>query len=150
MPTLTPKQLAAHFRRAAAAVPSAIVAAEQQTVKDALANAAALSSGGSSLAQLRVAGHPYSRQRPNPAYDAAIINVQSGRFRADWRGQGPRTIGGVVTSHVVNASPEAKYMQGTRRMIARPIADAIRSSVAASRAARLARLRQALRRVLLP
>lgn len=150
MSTLTPKQAAAHFRRAATAVPPAIIAAEQVTVKEALTNAGKLSSGPNSAAQLKAAGHPYSRQRPNPAYDAAIINVQSGRFRAAWRGTGPKAIGGIVTSHIVNASPEAKYMTGTKRMVARPVADAIRASVAASRTARLARLRQALRRVLLP
>jgi hypothetical protein len=145
MPTLTPKQFAAHLRQIPARAGAAIIAAEQQTVQEGMSAAYQLSSGRNSLA-----GHPYSAARPNPAYNPAIINVQSGRFRAAWKSTGPVSIGGRVVSKIINDSPEAKYMSGTKRMVARPIATAIRAAVEPDRQKRLARIRAAVLRSILP
>src|SRR5438105_148810 len=79
-----------------------------------------LSSGPYRTSQLRQMGHPYSRRRPRPPALPAIINVQTGRFRAGWRIRA-RLSGSRLTLDVENVSPEAKFLlHGTRWMIARP------------------------------
>ena len=130
MPTLTLRQAAAHFRRAAQAVPRNTVAAQAQAIKSGLKAAITLSGGPHSTAQLRAAGHPYSRQRPNSAYAAQIINVQTGRFKNAWKGSGPAFSMGILVSHITNDNPEARFLNdGTKNMIARPIAQAIVDAV---------------------
>jgi len=143
---MTPKAAALHFRRAEAAVPAAVLAAETEMVKAAKEAAVRLSSGQYSAAQLRAAGHPYARRAPNAAYDAAIINAQTGRFRSAFAPILPVLSGGTVRSAVINNSPEARYMTGTRSMIARPIAARTQQTV---QPARLLRLRRAIRRAYL-
>ena len=145
MPAFTPKQLAAQFRRAAAAVFPAIVAAEKQTATEAEAAGVHLSSGPHSTAQLRAAGHPYSRQRPNSAYDAAIVNMQTGAFAAAWRPVPPSVSGSRVICGAVNRDAAARYMAGTRFMVARPVAAAVQKSVQPKR---VIRLRKAIAKVL--
>ena len=144
-----PNLLAARLRSAGPAISAALLTAEAITVKEALAAAVRLSSGGHSLAQLRAAGHPYARRAPDPSFDASVINVQSGEFLRAWRSAGPSLVGGVVKSRVVNNSAPAKYMGGTRTMIARPIDRAIRAAVSPDRNRRLARLRRAVRKGIL-
>lgn len=83
--------------------------------KEALDIAKKHSSGMITTAQQRKEGHPYRRGGPNP-YDPGTINVQSGRFRSAWRLE---YRGGYLC--LINESPEADFMKGTRRMVERPI-----------------------------
>ena len=127
---MTPKEYAAHCRKAAAKISVGTAQAQAETVKNALKVAGTLSSGPHSTAQLRAAGHPYARLHPNPAYAAQIINVQTGRFKNAWASTGPVLSMGILISHVVNTSPEAGFLaNGTENMIARPIAQAIADAV---------------------
>ena len=144
---MTPAAAAAHFRRAAAAVRPAVIAEEQQAVQQAKAKAVALSSGPHSTAQLRAAGHPYSRRKPDASYDAAIINVQTGAFRGAWQTASPIGDGSRITGGAVNRDRAAKYMSGTKNMIARPIGAAVQRSL---RLPRLIRLQSAVRRIFYP
>lgn len=137
MPTFTPAQAARHFREAATSLPAAVIRDEQETVKEAKAKAVQMSSGPHSTAALRAAGHPYGRRTRNVNYEAAIINAQSGRFRAAWATTAPRLTGGAVICSVVNGSPEAKFMAGTKNMVARPIADAVKAAIHPRRRQRL-------------
>ena len=146
MPTIPIARAAAHFRRAASRIAPQVVSAEKGTLKEAKADAVKLSSGPHSTAQLRAAGHPYARRAPNAAYDAAIINVQSGRFRAAWKTIAPAAGLGGIVSRLVNGSPEAKYMSGTKTTIARAVGQRIASDV---QPARILRLRRALQAVFL-
>ena len=146
MSTLTPKQAVAHFRRAASAVQPAVIAAETETVKEALAEAVHLSSGPHSAAQLRAAGHPYGRGNRNVSYAAEIINMQSGAFRTAWSGVNPALSGSRIVSRAVNNSAPAKFLaSGTRNMVARPIGNAVQQAV---QPGRIARLKQAVRAAL--
>ena len=144
-----PRLLATRLRAAGPKISAALLAAEAITVKEAMQAATRLSSGGYSLAQLRAAGHPYARRAPDPSFDAAIINMQSGEFLNAWRSAGPYRVGGVVKSKIVNNSRPAKYMSGTKTMIARPIDKAILAAVSPDRKKRIARIRQAIRKSIL-
>jgi len=75
-----------------------------------------------SLAQLRQMGHPYARRAPHPPKPAHIINRQSGAFRAGFKVAYRPNIDG-ATATVYNVVPYAKFMLGTRYMIARPVLD---------------------------
>jgi len=95
-------------------------------------NALVRSSGPFSLAELRQAGHPYSARFPNPAYDPATINVQSGDFRENWKK--PRPVVGDDNSQaqVTNDDKKADWLingtktkSGKKIMIPRPIDDAV-------------------------
>lgn len=95
-------------------------------LREGKATAQQMSSGPYSQAQLTRMGHPYARRRPRPPLAAYIINIQSGRFRAGWRVQGPREESGNLVGRIMNAVPYGAFLDaGTRLMIARPIVQAI-------------------------
>ncbi len=135
------------LQRKADAIQQQVRDAEAQSARDLLRIARAQSSGPLSTAQLRMLGHPYARRRPRPPFSAAIINVQSGRFKAGWRVIGPSSSSGGIRSRLVNVSPEARWMteRGTSRMIGRPVMRAIAQRERGLRQRRLARaVRQGL------
>lgn len=134
---MTPKALSARFRRAATLIHPAFIAAEAVTVKEAAAAAIRQSSGTSSTKALRQAGHPFAVRAPNPAFDPAVINSQSGSFRAAWIPVQPSLSGSKIVCGVVNRDRAAKYLSGTRTMIPRTVGDAVRASVASARRARI-------------
>jgi len=135
---MNPAQFAAHCRKAAARVTVNVIAAESVTLQEADKAALLLSSGPHSTAQLRAAGHPYSRRAPDPSYDAAVINVQSGEFKDAWESAGPTVTGAGVVSKLSNGSKVAGLLdKGTSKMIARPVAEAIVERVQPGRAERL-------------
>ena len=140
MPAIALSAAPAHFSRAATALVRTVLSAEAQTVREANAAAVQAASGPHSTAQLKAAGHPYARRAPNPAFDAAIVNVQSGRFRAAFRALASRLVSGVVKSSVVNNSPEARFLTGqpTRYMVGRALASRVQRTVQRGRAARIA------------
>jgi len=120
-------QAAEALRRKARAIQERARDAESTSARELLQIARQQSSGPLSSRQLRMMGHPYARRAPRPPFSAAIVNVQSGRFRAGWRIVGPVTAGGSLRSRLVNDSPEAKSLteRGTRFMIGRPVMRAI-------------------------
>lgn len=146
MTSLTPRDLARLMTRAARDAARNLRAAESQTVADALAEAVRLSSGPMTAAMLRAAGHPYARRRPTSP-NPQVVNVQTGRLVRSWRPVRPTLSAGTVTSAVVNSSPEAAYLVGTRRMIPRPIDEAVKKAV---QPARVVRLQKAIADALTP
>jgi hypothetical protein len=143
----TPREAEVLLRRRVEAVDRAVRDSEKATLADALKIAQKLSSGPFTTAMLRALGHPYSRRRPNPPADPAIINVQTGAFRAGWKATGPFNSRGGLVSRLRNLSPYAGFLfSGTSRMIARPIAQAIQGRV---RDLRYRRMREAVNRALI-
>jgi len=133
----TPRQAEVLLRRRVQALSEAIRASEAESLKEALAIARKLSSGTISSAQLRRMGHPY-RPGGSPPQDPAIINVQSGQFRAAWRANGPFDARGGLVSQLVNTARYAALLfSGTSRMIPRPIFQAIQRRVSQARYRRL-------------
>lgn len=106
--------------------------AEQESGREALRVARLLSSGPLTSQQLAMLGHPYARRAPRVARPA-VINVQTGRFRAGWHlvRQGDR-------QRVVNHSPLSPFFaRGTRLMIRRPIVRSIAQTIRRGRERRL-------------
>lgn len=112
---------------------------EMAAAKEALKVARQLSSGPHTAAVLRRMDHPYARGHPSPLLDAAIINVRTGRFKEAWRIVAPRRVGSGLRTRLVNDSPEAAFMGGTRLMVPRPIEKRIREAVERVRARDLIR-----------
>ena len=82
--------------------------------------------------QLADAGYPYSTRKPkdsaqNPDY---VINVQTGKFRAAWKGE-VTTMGDDWVIVVWNDCDYAKFMNGTQKMRRRPILDEVNARSAA-------------------
>ena len=66
-------------------------------------------------------GHPYSKANPEPI-GADQINAETGKFRDSF----VAVKNGFGDSQINNTSPIADYLlQGTKKMIARPIGQAI-------------------------
>jgi hypothetical protein len=138
-----PEQISFAFRRMANTLEGYVREAEKASGQYALEEARRLSMGTYSSAMLRALGFPYSRRRPRPPQDPAIINMQSGQFLFGWRLRAPRVDGGVMRTRLVNVAPHAKFLpHGTRKMIARPFEKRIRERVETRR---LRLMRAALR-----
>ena len=125
-------------------------AAERESAKAAKACLVGFSSGGYSARYLNQLGRQrgagvYSRRAADSSFDNFIINAQSGRFRAAWKITPPVLLGDTMQTKVYNDSPEAKFMQGTNKMIPRRINAAM---FALQRGPRFARLQAAYRRAL--
>ena len=143
MPSIRLADAAAHFKRSAAALRANLLSSEAATLKEAKAQAVLFSSGTLTTATLRRMGHPYAVRNPT-APDPGKINVQTGVFRAAFNTQGPTISVGAITSSVSNGSLVAGYLaNGTRFMIARPLAVMVQIAV---QPARLTRTRRAVAR----
>ena len=141
MPSIRLADAAGHFKRSAAALRANLLSSEAATLKEAKAQAVLFSSGTLSTATLRRMGHPYAVRNPT-APDPGKINVQTGVFRAAFTSSPPSASGGGITSSVINNSKVAGYLaNGTRFMIARPLA--VKAQVAVQ-PARLTRTRRAV------
>lgn len=145
----SPQEVAAEIGRRRRELPKALRQAERQTVEQAQAEAKRISQGQYKTAQLIAMGHPYSKRRPRPPDDPAIINFQSGDLFRGWRRKTGNWSGGTLFSYVFNVSDHAAEIEagGTSKslQIARPIARRVQQRV---RAQRLHRLEAAVRRVL--
>lgn len=131
----SPQQIALVLRRKAFALERAVREAEAESLKEAVAVARSLSTGGLTREQLRAMGHPYGvgSSRPLPQ-SRALVNLQSGDFYLGWRGVGPRKSGDTLRSSIVNQSPVAPFiLKGTSKMVARPFTEAIRLRIKANR-----------------
>lgn len=134
------QQAAAALRQKARAIEQRAREAERASGRDALNAARAYSSGPLRQTQIAVMGHPYARRWPRPPFSAAIINVQTGRFRAAWRLRGPEAGGTGIRTVITNTAPEARFLteRGTKLMIGRPIVRAIAQTLRRVRERRLA------------
>ena len=136
---LAAKDAAAVFRRAARALPRAARRAEKESLKQAVLTARQMSVGPYSLAHLAAMGHPYSRRRPRPPQEPAIINLQSGLFIRGWQDEGQQQQGGTLKTAAVNMAPYSGYLdKGTRLMIRRPLVQRVKAIIQPGRVARLA------------
>lgn len=127
------EQAAAVLLRKAREVERRLRAAEAENAKEALAIARAYSSGPFSARMLAAMGHPYARRAPRPPDRPAIINLQTGAFRAAWR-----VVRAGDVTRVVNDSPLAPFFsRGTTVMIRRPIARAVAQAMRQKREKRL-------------
>lgn len=136
------QQIALALRRKAQALEKAVREAEAASLKEAVAIARSLSTGGLTSQQLRALGHPLRIGGPGLPLP---INLQTGEFYLGWKGIGPRKVGDTIRSRVVNTSRTALFvLKGTRRMQARPLTAAIRTRI---KAHRLRRHRAALRTI---
>jgi hypothetical protein len=134
------ERAAAALRQKARALERELRTAETANAREALAIARGLSSGPLSQHQLTRMGHPYARRSPRPPFSAAIINLQTGLFRALWRVRGVESTGSGIRSVLANDAPYARYLgeRGTSRTIGRPIVRAIAQRVRFLRERRLA------------
>lgn len=92
------------------------------------------SSGPFKQKQLTQWGHPYSRDFPFSVGEGypARINVQTGQFKAGWTWSHVRPVGtGDMVGTLTNTSNRTRWLTkiGTRRMIGRPVREAIRKDV---------------------
>jgi len=118
--------LAARKRLLADQVQGNLRAAAQAHADRMKQTAVDLSNGSLSSAALRRAGHPYSVRFGAGAAGQAdyIINKQSGTFAAGWQTQVQQTTKG-WTITLLNVSPEAKYLLGTKKARVRPILEEV-------------------------
>src|SRR5262245_1459076 len=101
-----PRPILLTLRRTARILEPAIRKAEQEAAQEALRIARRLSSGPFTAAYLRRHGHPYSRRHgARPPADPAIINAQTGAFRAAWRVTNTRRTSRGLQTRLVNDSP---------------------------------------------
>lgn len=74
-----------------------------------------------STQELARMGHPYAAANPRPPMDPSIINRQSGTFVSGW-GRALRKVLMGATGTIYNRTPYAHWLlDGTTRMIPRPI-----------------------------
>lgn len=122
----TAKGIAYRIRQSSRAAERRVKAEERRVAERALRKAKGLSSGLFSTVELRRGQwHPYAKRRHAvPQLPAAIINVQSGLFRAGWE------LNVDVDGEFVieNRTPPADYLQpGTDKMFRRPIDDVVKA-----------------------
>ncbi len=81
-----------------------------------------------SLTQLAKMGHPYSKRHPKPPHDPAYLHAQSGNLRKSWE----LTVEFHGSDYVLTLRNKAEYFKwlegGTKKMIRRPILEAISAS----------------------
>jgi hypothetical protein len=121
--------ISTYFRRKSTSLQPFARAAEKEAAGETLTILRELSSGPYSSARLRQMGHPY-RIGGTPPMDPAIINAQTGKFRAAWRVDPPRKRADGLSTRIVNTQPYAVYLlSGTGKMIARPILGRMREKL---------------------
>lgn len=135
---LTPQQFAAHLRQMPQSIRESARQAEDLNVADTLEQAIWLSSGPHSLAELRAAGHPYSRRDPQYSlFPPFILNEQEGEFKGKWGSEHAHEDGWRLVSRVFNTDEKAGFFAGTPLMVPRPIQDAAVGIIAPIRRRRL-------------
>jgi hypothetical protein len=130
-------ELAKRLRALPDKMRSNLAAAERETQKQAHKEAVNLSSGSETAQTLARARHPYSRRAPNAAFDPAQINVRTGLFRASWVSPPQVIAGKTILTSVLNLSPEAAYMEGTKTMVPRLIAHEVLERIEEGRQKRI-------------
>ncbi len=120
----SPETFAAHLREGAARLEGNLIQAEAETLRDLAAEAHKLSSAPSAP------GTPYSRRNPDSSADPATLSRQGGEFDNSWRETLPSAGDGGITSELHNDSDHAQYMDGTKKMIKRPIMERLEQTLA--------------------
>lgn len=115
--------------------------AEAQSLRKAKVIARKWSSGAIKTATLAAMGHPYAQRHPRPLQDAAIINAQTGAFKAAWTTVSFNWAMGTqsITGMLVNPISYAGYMWGTRIMIPRGIIYKVKREIEPIRIANIER-----------
>lgn len=114
-----------------------ITAEEERSAQDAHAALVEQSSGTTTTKTLRRMGHPFARRDPQTPMDPSVINAQTGDYRDAWTQQPAEVTRSTVTVRVTNSDRAARFMGGTRRMVARPIIAAVKERLTADRHRRL-------------
>lgn len=137
---LTPRQGAQKLRQIARNLQRELRQAESDNIWLAKYLAQKQTSGTLASRELAELGHPYSRRRPNPAFDPAVVNVHAGDLWAGWQKQEPRAQGDSLVSRVYNTDPKAAEVEaGTPLTLARPVTEAVVKALEPLRNARLQR-----------
>jgi hypothetical protein len=129
---MTPRQIEQEFAKLANSLTRNVTRAVVETAREGVQIAKQDSSGRFSLRRLRQMGHSYARRAPNPPDDPAIINKQSGVFRAAWTVEPIHsTTGGATVGYVVNRSDRVRWLteRGTRLIMGRPIESRVRNRI---------------------
>lgn len=124
---MSARELADRYKNLIPVVRRNLIGAVRESAKEAKQEAIRFSSGTASKADLRRAGHPFARRRPQAvAFPPFLINKhRPNGFAMKWRSSLPMVRGNRITARVFNISEVAKYMDGTKYMIPRPVADAV-------------------------
>lgn len=115
------------------AIEDVFVLSMKEATKAGYDEAIFLSSGNVSQKELDREDNPYARRHPRPLRDPAIINAQTGQFRADWENPPPTSYGGTIEGYIENHNPIADYLTQKRGqigayqsfMVERPIDDEV-------------------------
>lgn len=134
---MTPQEAAREIERRKKALVKELLRAQNQTLKDGLTYAKAASQGPYKQKQLDAMGPPgpYSKRRPHPPADPAIINKQTGRLWRSWKMDSAFLWGGSILGRFYNTSPEAEDFDEdearhhNKFMMPRPIQKLLREAI---------------------
>jgi hypothetical protein len=119
---VTPEQAVAIMKRRTDALIPELQAAQAQTMKRAKDRAFNLTKRQFySLDELAEMGHPYSRWRPRPPMDPAVINLQSGNLSRRWGVRAVTRSGNRMRAELRNTAPYWNSLRGKEAQISRPI-----------------------------
>jgi hypothetical protein len=145
---MSARDAATYFRTLEARLKSAVIKAETESAREAMAVAVEQTSGTISTRQLRRMGHPYARRAPQTPVDPGQSNDQGGGVPQSWRME-IRFLSDGVEARIVNSHPDARWLKragrGNSKSVARPIVAAVLQRI---RASRKTRLREAIRAAL--
>lgn len=122
---------------------SAVVQAEQESLKETVDTFHRQSSGGLTRRDLRRMGHPFARSAPQSPVDASKINIGEGTFSREWQQEGIVSNELGTEGSAYNASESARWLatggKGRSKMVERPIVEAVKQEIQAPRKERLER-----------
>lgn len=122
---------------------SAVIQAEQESLKETVATFHRQSSGGLTRRDLRRMGHPFARRAPQSPVDASKINIGEGTFSREWQQEGVVSSDSGTEGSAYNNSESAKWLatggKGRSKMVERPIVEAVKQEIQAPRKERLER-----------
>ncbi len=126
---MTVSQAKAQVARLRADVKAECKGAAKRTLTKGKNEARRMSSGQLSSAELARRDYPYATRHGSSGLwtamsgkTPALVNVQTGAFKADWQTDPPQAGDSIISGRLMNLNPVADYLQyGTRNMVARPI-----------------------------
>lgn len=136
---MTPEEFKVAMHKKADAIERNLKVAENASATQALQIFTTLSSGPYSLRQLALMGHPYAQRQAEghirlvTGLDPSVINVQTGQFRSSWIVIRCHDVNGNLVTKIINTSPDAKWMLGTKKMKARRIDSRVAKAIKVQR-----------------
>lgn len=119
--TSNANKLADTMRQHGRDVPRAYADADKKYAKDVVKKARQFTQTEFyTLAELRDMGHPYATRNPRPPMRPHVLSAHSRELHGSWAWNFGWTGDGWRVT-VYNSAPHAKYMRGTKYMIARPV-----------------------------